>query len=189
MKIAPVSAPAQASDPKHPDHDRWVKDRTLKMEVDHAKAVGLPIRVAEAENTRLLERSERIERDKKPATKKDKPAAATPNMGRKARVAERGVTVKAAKPELSILKLSPCGRCGLCRNCQREKRVMLIVSKRKEDRFYKALADSLFLFTLNCSGGLGRFADMRKRDRDRAITAKAEEVCDASVLRLGEWKR
>lgn len=188
MKIDSVTAPAVASDPKHPDHDRWVKERTLKMEIDHAKAVGLPLRVAEAENLRMLERSERIARENKPAPKKQK-AAITPNMGRGQRVHERGVTVKSAKPEVSILKLSPCGRCGLCRNCQREKRVMLIVSKRKTDQAMKRLADALFLYTLNASAGRGQFALMNKRDIDRAITAKAEEVCDASVRLLGEWKR
>lgn len=189
MKIDSVSAPAQASDPKHPDHDRWLKETTLKMEVDHAKAVGLPLRVAEAENLRMLERSERIAKDSKPAPAKKQKAAITPNMGRSQRVKERGVTVKAAKPELSILKLSPCGRCGLCRNCQREKRVMLIASKRKTDTYMKALSDSLFLFVLNASAGMGRFADMPKRDRDRAIAAKATEVCDASIRLLGEWKK
>lgn len=187
MKIDSVSVPAVASDPLHPDHERWVKDRTLKMEVDHAKAVGLPLRVAEAENLRMLERSERIARDAKPAPKKE-PAAITPNMGRRQRVKERGVTVKAAK-EISLLKLSPCGRCGTCPNCMRERRVLLIVQKRKEDRFLKSLADSLFLFTINCSAGIGRFGDLTKRDRDRAIAAKAEEVCNLSVPRLGEWKR
>lgn len=183
MKIDSVTAPSQASDPKHPDHNRWVKDRTLKMEIDHAKAVGLPLRAAEAENLRMLERSERIARDSKPAPKKDKPAAITPNMGRKKRVQERGVTVRAVDSKIRVPKPSPCGRCGVCRNCMRERRVLLIMQKRKDDAFLAGLAKGL----IEAAMGVGRYALLSKRDYDRAVTAACEAACEASIPRLGRW--
>ncbi len=55
MKVAATEIPDAASNPTHPDHDRWVKDRTLRMEVEHAKVLGLPLRIAEQENQRLLD--------------------------------------------------------------------------------------------------------------------------------------
>jgi hypothetical protein len=158
-----------------------LKDRTLKMEIDHAKAVGLPLRVAEAENARMLERSERIARDAKAAVPRPRPS-------REHRVNARGVTTKTAKPEVSLLKQSPCGRCGICRNCMRERRVLLIIQKRKEDRFLGSLSDALFIYTLRANAGWGEFALLSKPDVSRAIAAKAEEVCNLSVPRLGEWK-
>lgn len=189
MKVTAVTPADNASDPKHPDHDRWVKETTLKMEVEHAKRVGLPLRVAEAENLRLLERSEQIAKSQKPATKK-KPAAVTADMPRKGhrqRVLERGVTVKKAGPEISLLKLSPCGRCGTCRNCMRERRVLLIVQKRKDDAFLGALANRLFIAGLHASARVGKFKGLSKRDVDRALTVQAESACDASVRLLGNW--
>lgn len=192
MKVSAVTPAADASDPTHPDHDRWVKDRTLKMEIDHAKAVGLPLRHAEAENLRLLDRAERIARDSKPAPRKTKPAAITPDMPRKGhrqRMLERGVTIKQATPEVSILKLSPCGRCGTCRNCMRERRVLLIVQKRKDDAYLAHLAGNLFMAGLHASARTGKFKGLVKRDVDRKLTAMAEEACDLSVSRLGEWRR
>lgn len=154
-----------------------VKDATLKMEVEHAQRLGLPTRVAEAENVRMLERSERIAKDAKPA-----PAKRTDHQQRKA---DRGVTSKTAKPELSILKLSPCGRCGTCRNCFREKRVLLIIQKRKEDRFLGRLAQTLISAALR----VGKYSLLSERDFSRAIAATAEEACNLSVPRLGEWRK
>lgn len=189
MKVSAVTPTAAASDPAHPDHESWVKDTTLKMEMEHAKRVGISTRDAEAENARMLERSARIAADATPAKKKGKPAAVTPNMGHAQRKKQRGVTTRFAKPEISLLKLSPCGRCGVCRNCMRERRVLLIVQKRKDDAFLRALSDSLFMFTLRASGGFGEFKFLSKRDIDRAITAKAEETCNLSIPRLGEWRK
>jgi hypothetical protein len=176
VKVAAVTPVDAARDPAHPDHDRWVKETTLKMEVDHAKAVGLPLRHAEAENLRLLERSERIASDSKPvAEPRRKPA--------RERIADKGVTVRAAKPEISILKMSPCGRCGTCRNCMRERRVLLIMQKRKDDKFLAQIAAGLVCAAMR----MGKYANLSKRDYDRAVAATAEAACEASIPRLGKW--
>lgn len=153
-----------------------IKDVTLKMEVDHAKAVGLSLRAAEAENLRMLERSERIARDAKPEPKK--------NTGRVARANQRGVTSRVVSPNIKVPKPSPCGRCGVCRNCMRERRVLLIMQKRKDDAFLAKLSKSLVEAAL----GVGRYALLTKRDYDRAVTAACEDACNASIPRLGEWK-
>lgn len=181
MKVTAVTAPDAASDPKHPDHDRWVKETTLAMEVRHAQIMGGTFRDAEAENIRLLERAEALARNAKPA-------AAKPRADRKQRIADRGVTARHAAPAVHISKLSPCGRCGVCRNCKREKRVYLIIQNRKTDKLCASLADEMFLSALRINAGMGEFRFMGKAERDRAITVKAESVCDRSVKRFGAWQ-
>lgn len=151
-----------------------IKAATLKMEVEHARRLGLPTRVAEAENVRMLERSERIAKDAKPAPK---------NTGHQRRKVDRGVTTRTVSPHVRQLKPSPCGRCGLCRNCMRERRVLLIMQKRKEDRFFAGLAKTL----VEAAMRLGRFQHMVKRDYDRAVAATCEVACNLSIPRLGEW--
>ena len=179
MKVTAVTPTDAASDPNHPDHDRWVKETTLKIEVEHAQRVGKTLRDAEAENAHWLQRAEARARDAKVAVP-TKPSA--PRRSRDERLAERGVTVTA--PAVRELKPSPCGRCGLCRNCMRERRVLLIMQKRKEHPFFAGLADTLIRASLR----IGRFATLRGRDYERAVVAVCEQACDASVARLGEWK-
>jgi hypothetical protein len=58
VKIHAVTPTDAASDPLHPDHDRWVKERTLAMEVAHAQRMGLGLRHAETENAYWLQRAE-----------------------------------------------------------------------------------------------------------------------------------
>ena len=181
MKIVAVTPAADASDPAHPDHDRWVKDVTLKMEV------------AEANNRRLLDRAERIAKDKPSGlVKKRKPPSVQQERQRRKsrlqRLQERAVTVKAAQPLVSPLKLSPCGRCGTCRACMRERRVLAIIEKaRAGDLSMLNLAWQMTATALDAQGGTGRYRDMNKADRDRAVTAKAEFICDQSVRWLGNW--
>lgn len=189
MKVTAVTPAAAASDPAHPDHDRWVKETTLKMEIEHAKRLGLPVRAAEAENARMLERSARIAREAKPAQKK-KPAAIAPRKTRQQRLIERAVTIRAATPEPSRFELSPCGRCGTCRRCMRERRILLIIQKAKAgDREMSKLAWEISACVLDAQGGTGRFANMLPRDANRVVIEKAESICDRSVRWLGDWRK
>lgn len=181
MKVTAVTPVDAASDPRHPDHDRWVKETTLAMEVAHAQRVGGTLRDAEAENARLLARMEALARN-------EKPAAPVKRVDRETRAAERGVTARHAAPEIHISKLSPCGRCGTCVACKREKRVCLIIQHQRTDKTCEALAGEMFLTALRANAALGEFKFMSKRERDRAIVIKAESVCDRSVKRFGAWK-
>lgn len=149
------------------------------MEIRHAHVLGGTLRDAETENARMLQRMESLARlpVRQPA----------PRKPRAQRVAERGVSVKAAPKEIHVSKKSPCARCGTCRHCLREKRVFLIIQKRNDDQFLAGLADDLFVYTLQVSSGVGQWLFMSKRDRARAITQKAEDICNASVSRLGKW--
>lgn len=176
MKVIAVTPSAAASDPAHPDHDRWVKETTLKMEVEHAERVGKTLREAEAENAYWLNRSARIQ----PANN-TKPTK--PRRSREQRLSERGVTVRPA-PLVRPLKPSPCGRCGVCRSCMRERRVVLILQKRNESQFLANLAHGL----LKASMRIGKFAGLSKRDYERAVVAACESACEASISRLGDWK-
>jgi hypothetical protein len=179
VKVVAVTPSASASDPKHPDHDRWVKEKTIAMEVAHAERIGATLRDAEAENARLLARAEQL-------AKRTAPIAA-PRKPREKRLQDRGVTVRAPK-EISLLKLSPCGRCGTCRNCMRERRVLLIVQKRKDGGALGALASRLKNVTDQFIMRVGTFKDLSKGDRDRALTAAVEEICNLSFPHLGDWR-
>lgn len=195
MNVTTVAVSDLASDPSHPDHDRWVKETTLKMEVEQAKRAGLPLSFAEANNRRLLERAERIAKDKPNAlTKKTSQQKRTEEEERQVRksrlqrLQERAVTIKAAQPLVSPLKLSPCGRCGTCRPCMRERRVLKIIEKSREgDLVMLNLAWQMTATAVDANGGAGRFAGMNKEDRDRIVAAKAESICDQSVRWLGKW--
>lgn len=192
MKISAVTVPDAASDPKHPDHERWVKEYTLKMEVEHAQRLGLSSRHAETENQRLLERSAQIAKDKKPtAAKKRKPAAITPEQSRKTRAerkAARGVTVRHAKPLVAGAKLSPCGRCGTCRRCKREKRIFAMSLKAREgDLKFAVVLWQLAMYAQQAQDGTGRFVGVKPADANRMVIARLEEVCDATVKTMGPW--
>lgn len=182
MKVTAVTPTDAAADPAHPDHDRWVKETTLKVEVEHAKRMGRSYRDAETENNFWLQRAERLAQIAKPEPSK-------PRQSHRERAAERGVTVTAPRKEISILKLSPCGRCGTCPNCMRERRVLSIMQKRKEDVFTAGLAGRLSVAAFSYSTRSGAFRGMSKRDADRKLTALVEEVCDASMTKMGDWRR
>ena len=190
MKITPVSVPDAASNPAHPDHDRWVKERTLKMEIEHAKVLGLPLRVAEAENQRLLERSAQIAKDKKQSLSKKKDAPGTSvARSHSARKAARGVTVRAAKPLISGAKLSPCGRCGTCKRCKAEKRVFAMSLKAKQgDLKFAVVLWQLAMYAQQAQDGTGKFVGIKPADANRMVIRRLEEVCDATVPTMGEWR-
>lgn len=181
MSVTAVTPSDAASDPKHPDHDRWVKEHTFAREVAHAQRIGATLRDAETENARLLARAEQL-------AQRPTPAPVAPRKPREERLQERGVTVTAPK-KISLLKQSPCGRCGTCRNCMRERRALLIVQKRKDGGPVGALAGRIKSITDQFIMRVGVFRDLSKADRDRALTAVVEEICNLSTPHLGEWHR
>jgi hypothetical protein len=180
VKVSAVNVPDSASDPAHPEHDRWVKERTLKMEIDHARAVGLSLRDAEAENIRLLERTEQIAKNTPAPAKKQKQ-----NIGHNERLTQRGVTKRAVGREKPESKRCSCGRCA---GCMRAQRIMLIMQRGREDSSIGDLAKKLMLVSLQASSGTGQFLGLNKRDRERALHVYVDAVCDASARLLGAWR-
>jgi hypothetical protein len=188
VKISAVTPDDAASDPAHPDHDRWVKDRTLAMEARHAAVQGRTFRQAETENAFWLARAEAMARGHKdPVGKPQQRKRKT----REERLANRPVQVRAAKPEkpVTLARLSPCGRCGICRACKREKRVLLISQRAKQgDMKFVTIMWRLSvdgMHALTCSG---RFKGLTKRDANRKLMAELEDICDSTVMQMGPWR-
>jgi len=179
VKVTPISVPDSASDPAHPDHERWVKDRTLKMEIEHAKAVGLSLRDAEVENRRLLERTEQIAKAAQQQTSKKR------NVGNAERQARRGVTKRAVADIGDVQARCSCGRCI---GCMRSKRIMLIMQRGREDSTIGEIAKKLMVVSLQASAGKGPFLGLDRKDRERALHAYVDAACDASVRLLGAWR-
>ncbi len=188
MTVTAVIPTADASSPSHPDHDRWVKESTLAMEVaHHCGVLDQPFSVAESENIRLLERMEARARE---APLVD-PTPSAPRQSREERAAERGVTVRPAQP-LSLVKQlspSPCGRCGSCRHCKAEGRLVAVMHKAKlGDQELIALFGPFAMLALNARARLGQFRGMRKADIDRIVTMAIEVLCDRTVPSMGNWR-
>jgi hypothetical protein len=183
--------------PKHPDHARWVRDRTLKMEADYALATGRTYRDAELANQKSLERLSGKARDERPTLSRGprKP----PREGvveRHAKRAEQGVTIRPA-PVL-VAPVSLCKHCGRCKTCKLEVRVLSIQRKGREgDVVGQALSWELAGAMLahqarkDFRGGTGvryEFSQLTPRDRTRAFLAAVASVCDRSVKLLGAWR-
>lgn len=190
-EVSAITPVAAAASPSHPDHDRWVKEKTLKMEVEHAKVTGGTLRDAETENNRLLERMDALARTEKApaAPRKPEPSRIVkPRKSREQRMLERAVTINKARPVIDARKLSPCGRCGTCRGCMRERRIFAIILKSKEgDRTMLKLAYEMAQTAISAVGGSGRFAHMTPEQANRVVQRKAEDICDRSVRWLGPW--
>jgi hypothetical protein len=177
VTITAVTPPDAASDPVHPDHDRWVKEKTLRMEIEHAQLVGLSLRHAEAENARMLARAEQRAKEQ-PAPK----AKAPPSEARAQRHAARGITRRAPKK-----RKAECA-CGLCTPCKRKMRVLAIFQRRASSDAMCALGKDLGVALLALVSGKGSFAGMRQSDAKRAFNAKIDAICDRSVPLLGGWR-
>jgi hypothetical protein len=186
VKITAVTPVAAASNPSHPDHARWVKDRTLAQEIaQHGN-----LRAAETANIRALERL--ANRKRKPP-KKRKPAP-VPSAEQ---LAKSGVTVKAA-PKRKAPKLPPCKLCRVCVWCKRAIRVSMIgVKARQNDLRALSLQNELSAIMLAALGrkdykdAIGRelpFSRIIGHDVDRAVTQGIEWVCDRSASFMGQWR-
>lgn len=178
MSVVAVTPVEDASAPAHPDHARWVKERTLAMEVAHAQLLGGSLRTAEDENNRLLEEMEARIREDKPA-----PLLVGPER-RERRVAERGVTRRDPKPLVPAAKTSPCGRCGTCVACIREKRVFAVIQKANQGDLRCAEA----VWRLSMRVQLIQREPIGRLDRARKTDAVIEAFCDDSVKSFGPWR-
>lgn len=186
MKITAVTPVAAAANPAHPDHARWVKEQTLKIEMQGARS----LRAAEAENTRQLERlAQRKRKPKKPkAPRKDW----TPEL-----LAKEGVTVRKA-PVRKAPPMPPCKLCRQCVWCKRAIRVSMIgVKARQQDLRAQALQDELTAIMIAAMSrkdyrdALARelpFSRITGRDVDKAVTMGIEWVCDRSAAFMGQWR-
>lgn len=186
MKITPVTIPAAAAKPSHPDHARWVKEQTLKIEAAHHAT----FRAAETENTRQLERlANRKRRPLKPkaAKKIDSPE----------QLAKQGVTVRKA-PARRAPPMPPCKLCRVCVWCKRAIRVSMIgVKARQQDLRAHALQDELNAIMIaaiarrDYKDAIGRelpFSRIIGHDVDKAVTMGIEWVCDRSSSFMGQWR-
>ena len=198
--VKPIAPPEAAASPDHPDHARWVKDKTLAMEVAHANATGGTHRDAELANQRNLERLAGKARDlpirSRSASTQERDEPNLGNAGRWAERAAQGVFRRA--PKVLVVKSPPCGNCGRCLRCRRDARVLAIQARgRAGDVVAKALAWDLAGAMLAEQGrkdyraGNGvvyPFSRLRKPQRIQAFLAHVENVCDRSVKLLGAWR-
>lgn len=190
MTIAAVTPVAAAADPKHPDHARWVKDRTLAMEAEHAKVLGLSARDAETANMRNLDRL--ASRSSARPARKAKPAQ--PARPEPARTDPR-VTKRVAKPrKMPVLR---CGFCGVCKTCKRNLRVGQIMQRRaQQEPLGIQLANALTIMVLahdlrkifkDC-GAEYPFDRLTGHARNAALVAATERICDRSSVAWGDWR-
>lgn len=188
MKVTAVTPSDAAADPLHPDHDRWVKETTLAVEVQHAQRLGKTLRDAEAENAYWLQRADAKAREAKPAPAPKK----QPRKDREDRALERGVSVRHTTlgPEPTLRQLSPCGRCGVCRACKRERRIyqMAVHYKQSRDEKIKQTLDGLFFLSMQARDLTGPFRGMSRDDAERILVRKLEDICDATIPSMGAWR-
>jgi hypothetical protein len=190
VKVTAVTPSAAASNPSHPDHARWVKEQTLKLEANHANATGMSFRVAESNNTRQLERL--ANRKRRPPKKKK--AAPTPTAEQ---LAKQGVTARPA-PARKAPPMPPCKLCRVCVWCKRAIRVSHIgLRARQDDLRARALQDELNAIMIaaitrkDYRDALARelpFSRIVGHDVDKAVTMGIEWVCDRSVNFMGQWR-
>lgn len=190
MKITAVTPGAAASNPSHPDHARWVKEHTLKQEIEQAKAAGGSTRDAETANIRALERL--AGRKRKPKAPKKPRKDWTPEQ-----LAKEGVTIRPA-PKRKAPQMPPCKLCRVCVWCRRAIRVSMIgVKARQQDLKARVLQDELCAIMIaavarkDYKDALGRelpFSRITGHDVDKAVTMGIEWVCDRSVTFMGQWR-
>jgi hypothetical protein len=201
MTIAAAKPSPAAASPKHPEHARWVKDQTLKIEVDHARAMGGTYRDAEVANERSLARLAGRRRDRArpdPVPRKAPPSAAE----RQAKRAAEGVTFQPVAP-VTLIPAPKCKACGRCIRCRREERTKLILQKGREgDPAMQWLAlnfvailfglqkrtDTKIAPTRRSRGREVPFSRMRHQQRINAFLDAAAAICDWSARMLGSWR-
>lgn len=194
MTIKLVTPSADASDPKHPEHARWVKDRTLKIEADHARATGLSYADAERSNSRQLERLA----NRRAYASIPKPPKAKRELN-KAELLASGVTRKPAPKRAPLGQAPKCKWCGICHLCKRTRRMVAIMrlaqlGDTRANSLRMELTAISFAEQKNVDyrDHLGRevaFSRMTtQHDRNRGVTAAIEWVCDRSVSFMGEWR-
>jgi hypothetical protein len=194
VSVKLVTPAASAASPSHPDHSRWVKERTLEVEARHAHVIGGSIRDAEDANARNLIRLDARKREDKP-----KPVKQAVDVGKReithAQLKEAGVTKRRAR--VTKIAAYKCKNCGLCRRCKRELRVSEIMRRNRiGDASVSALANSLAVMVL--AHGLRkmyrdgsvefRFNELEGLHRNRALLAATELICERSSATMGAWR-
>lgn len=196
MKVESVIPAPAAASVSHPGHARWVKEKTLAMEVEHAKLLGGTSRDAEDENARQLERMEGLAREGAAPSSKPPAAATAPRPSHEERVAARGVSMRELPKQrrkqpqkVKLLKMSPCGRCGTCRRCMCERRILAISQKANAgDQKLLELMWPFALMATHAANRTGPFLGVRQRDVDRILARASEDLCDKSIRLMGEWR-
>lgn len=194
-------SPAAAA-PSHPHHPRWLKERTLALEVAHQGRIGGTLRDAESVNAASLQRLE--------AKKRARPVV-TPSLvekiesskRREARREKLGVSYKPVAKVL-VVPAKRCKSCGLCLVCRRELRISIILAKGREgDLEMQWLADNLVALTfamqkrIDCKISPNRRARGKEvafsrmilgGERNTAFCSAVAEICDWSSRALGAWR-
>jgi hypothetical protein len=194
VSIKLVTPSAGAASPSHPDHARWVKERTLEVEAKHAHVIGGSIRDAEDANARNLIRLEARKRENKPKPVKQRVDAAAREISHDDLKAA-GVTKQRAR--VAKIPAYKCKHCGLCRRCRRELRVAEIMRRNRiGDASVHAYANSLAVMVL--AHGLRklyrdgsvefRFNELEGIHRNRALVAATELICERSSQTMGAWR-
>lgn len=192
MKIESVAPVAAAASPKHADHSRWVKEKTLQLEAAHIQIAGGTFRDAETANAANLERMAARKREAKPKPVKRKVDAAQREVSH-ADLKAAGITKKVAtvKPVAAY----PCKHCGLCRRCRRELRAADIMRRGKVEPKIGEFSNALVVLVL--AHGLRQmyrdrgvefpFHKLVGAMRDRAFVAAVERICERSTGAMGAW--
>lgn len=196
MTVKAVTPAPDASNPAHPDHARWVKEKTLEMEVRHAQTVGGTFRDAETQNNAALIRLENRRARKRLSRqgRKREIAAQRKIAGReitRKELSDAGVTRRPASPILKpppiaavdrpwafrIARIMELGRQGDRRAIQLALEVVAIKMAVSAKRDYK--------------DAVGRelpFSRLRGASVHRAVRAGMEWVCERSIPLLGAWR-
>lgn len=182
-----------AASPSHPDHARWVKERTLALEVQHAQLLGGTLRDAEDANRIALARLASRNLHRKPKsrpTPTKRPEPATHRELADAKVFHRS-------PKIRKVRASRCGNCGMCIPCKRQARAIDIIRRHKAGEFRLGkLVNQLAMMTLAFDlrmrfrdfGAEFPFDSVHESVRLRALDAVTERICDRSSGIIGEWR-
>jgi hypothetical protein len=200
--IVGVSPARTAQDPKHPDHARWVKDHTLKMEAEHAQKTGQVFRNAETANLRNLERLDGRKRVRPSQPRRPKKSAGERREERAKQLRDQGVFVNPVAKVIPAAAAS-CNKCGQCERCRREARLIAIAAKAREGdlamMFLMDQCTALVLAsqkridakiapTINSPRRVVPFSLLGTRERNRLFVSALNAICNWSVRSLGAWK-
>jgi hypothetical protein len=194
---------AAAAAPSHPDHPRWLKERTLAMEIAAVQREGGTLRDAENANAVSLQRLEAKKRGPKLVATPSAIEKAASKQRRKERRDKLGVTYKpVATVRPAIVKA--CRTCGVCLHCRREIRMLAIMQKagqgdlRMEWLVHNLVAlqlamqkriDAKITPTRGAPGKEVAFSRMRlNAERNLAFLSAVTEICDWSIRSLGAWR-
>lgn len=194
MSVKAVSPSPAASSPSHPDHARWVKERTIAIEVEHAQKMGGTLRDAETANAKHLERLANRKKIALPP-----PRFKQPTIQRRELTHEelRAAQVRKRPAKIVPVRKHMCGgACGMCLDCKRLQRVALIRDRLPGEPRLAPIVNALAVMTI--AFGLQRrfrdagvefnFDDSRAWVRNRAHDAAVSQIIDRTVPILGEWR-